>query len=892
MWIVGLDVGGTITQYAGGHMLGCSKIRLKAHGAVHRALKSLGQSLRCCKDTLNYSLCQEDEDVLGMSDVKAYMERVGLVYSGHQGESAGQVPDSLVVDIKCIVLLSNQRDPVMVILDCEDTISMIKLSQYLGVPKRDLKLAPPGRVAEISGYNVGSVPPLGHPKPLTTVVDKKVYDCSYMRFGPEGQNVVVDPKSFVEVMSDSNIGVADIVGSKVDAEDGDAHAGGSDLLPVPWEKGSDEVCFTVKVARRRKLAKTLVFATVTPVAAGGSRFGSAFQIAGRGAKKTRVWRSPESGEICEIQLILGKTLERKYGREKMIDILRRVKSGGHVCVEGRPQSNPKQDVMDVIVSDIEFLSNSSVKQLGQQMSPAEGYKSQLHDNDGGVSSSNNYSNNGSLVPYLNLKKYKKKRVMTGDFPVYKHQVDNIYMVRSLEDIKSMKSFFESAVEMRQNNMTSHLEGTKGIVKEHKWIAQVARNCYGKENWQPSICVGIDAEWRPVAAPHTSPVSLLQIGTAKFVYLIDMLEICNHSGMDNSLTAEQSLLSDFFEFFFGNPYIVKLGFGLRYDLKRIRESYPFMPCFHVDEGEEKTSCPSKPILSHVDILQLARESTFGDHNTSFKRMGLNKLAMKVLQQELDKNEQLSDWGQRPLDQKQIDYAVADVACVAEIYEKIVEHKPDILTPRVMVSVALNLFDLATFGSTVARKENALEYVSDDEIKTPRNKLRYMTIKEVECDVDALEEYLGRPVSSSKLDVLKLACYGKETNVGTRPSFKIPRGAPLLETKNCFLIFINVPSAYPNKFEVIRGDEDICTMVWWSSKGQTLQHPVIERLLNGEKDVLLFCRPQKQSYRYFGKLHAPIERIEKLEDCVKVTWTLLDFHVLSDCPSFRQILNMQS
>jgi hypothetical protein len=352
------------------------------------------------------------------------------------------------------------------------------------------------------------------------------------------------------------------------------------------------------------------------------------------------------------------------------------------------------------------------------------------------------------------------------------------------------------------------------------------------------------------------------------------------------------LSDFFEFFFGNPYIVKLGFGLRYDLKRIRESYPFMPCFHADKSEKNTSGPSKPILSHVDILQLARESTFGDPNTSFKRMGLNKLAMKVLQQELDKNEQLSDWGQRPLDRNQIDYAVADVACVAEIYEKIVENKPDILTPRVMVSVGLNLFDLASFGTTVARKENVMEYFSDEELKNPRNKICFRPIKEVECDVGALEEYLGRPVSSSKLDVLKLACYGKEKNVGTRPSFKIPRGAPLLETENCFLIFINVPSAYPNKFEVIRGDQDICTMLWWSSKGQTLQQPVIERLLNGEKDVLLFCRPQKQSYRYFGKLRAPIENTEELENCVKVTWMLQDFQVLSACPSFQQILKLQS
>eukprot|EP00890_Picochlorum_soloecismus_P005678 jgi/Picsp_1/6110/NSC_03464-R1_probable exonuclease mut-7 homolog len=908
MRVGGLDVGGT-AQNAGGHTRGCSKFRLKAHGAVHRALKSLGQSLRCYGATIdhynnnNHSTYKEDDGVLGMSDVKGYMERVGLLDSG-DCETAGQVLDPRIVDIKCIILLINQEKPIIVILDREDTISMVRLSRYLQVPKRNLKLAPPGRVREISGYNAGSVPPLGHPTPLTTVVDRKVYDGSHMRFGPEGQEVVVDPKSFVKATDRlySSVGVADIVGPrKVDRGTyGDGVA--SELLPVPWDKGSDRVCFTVKVARRRKLAKTLVCATVTP--AGGS-FGSAFQIPGRGVKKTRVWRSPESGEICEIQLILGKTLERKYGREKMIDILRRVKSGGHVCVQGRPQTHANHDVVDVVVSDIEFLSSSAVKQRCMQTAPpivmpcAESQSfgdgsaagsADMNDESNENVNNKSSSNDGSIAPYLNLKKYKKKRAITGELPVYKHQVDSIRMVRSLEDIEGMKNFFESAVGKHQEDMCSHLDGTEGIVKEHKWIAQVAKNCYGKENWQPAVCVGIDAEWRPVAAPRKSPVSLLQIGTAKFVYLIDMLEICHHSHMENGLTAEEALLSDFFEFFFGNPYIVKLGFGLRYDLKRVRESYDFMPCFHVDEGEQRMSSPYKPILSHVDILQLARESTFGDPNTSFKRMGLNKLAMKVLEQELDKNEQLSDWGQRPLDQNQVDYAVADVACVAEIFEKIVANKPDILTPRVMVHVALNLFDLTTFGSSVARKDNVVEYFSEEELKHPK-KVLFTPIKEVECGVDALGEYIGRAVSSSKLEVLKQACYGKEKNVGTRPSFKIPRGAPLLETNNCFLIFINVPSAYPNTFEVIR-DEATCTMVWWSSRGQTLQHPVIQRLLNGEKDILLFCRPQKQPYRYFGKLYAPNENTEELENCVKVTWVLQDFQVLSACPSFQEILNLQS
>ena len=130
-------------------------------------------------------------------------------------------------------------------------------------------------------------------------------------------------------------------------------------------------------------------------------------------------------------------------------------------------------------------------------------------------------------------------------------------------------------------------------------------------------IGLDAEWKPfVHASDANPVALLQLSNAECVWLLDLIELDK-----NLLPRLWQVLSR----------CVVVGFGLEGDLKQLKSSFPEM---HIR-------------LNHAVELQdmLAQES-------------LSRVCKSVLQCELDKAMQTSDWSARPLSDEQVAYAAAD------------------------------------------------------------------------------------------------------------------------------------------------------------------------------------------------------------------------------------------
>ena len=106
-------------------------------------------------------------------------------------------------------------------------------------------------------------------------------------------------------------------------------------LPLPWQPGAggeeEEVTLEGVVAHKRKIARLLLFANLVPLSAlvdssigspaGGSSSGGG-QGSGSGSSGSpgtasymrRLWRHPDTQVACEVQLIMGKTLERRLGR--------------------------------------------------------------------------------------------------------------------------------------------------------------------------------------------------------------------------------------------------------------------------------------------------------------------------------------------------------------------------------------------------------------------------------------------------------------------------------------------------------------------------------------------------------------------------------------------------
>jgi prolyl-tRNA editing enzyme YbaK/EbsC (Cys-tRNA(Pro) deacylase) len=102
------------------------------------------------------------------------------------GASASQV-------IKSLVIVS-ENGPLLVIVDGESKVSMKKLERLFG----KCRFARPREVKELTGYEVGGVPPVG--VPLRTVVDPKVLENEYVigGGGTIDRLLKIEPQKIVE----------------------------------------------------------------------------------------------------------------------------------------------------------------------------------------------------------------------------------------------------------------------------------------------------------------------------------------------------------------------------------------------------------------------------------------------------------------------------------------------------------------------------------------------------------------------------------------------------------------------------------------------------------------------------------------------------------------------
>jgi hypothetical protein len=257
---------------------------------------------------------------------------------------------------------------------------------------------------------------------------------------------------------------------------------------------------------------------------------------------------------------------------------------------------------------------------------------------------------------------------------------------------------------------------------------------------------------------------------------------------------------------------------------------------------------------------------------------------VLGRSLDKEEQISDWGARPLTESQIQYAVSDVACLLDIYETIQDESPRILDGKTMTQCALNLFQI---GGSFTRSYSGQQVTSSDDGRATQKK---RPLTESFCDSSRLKSYAGKHIATGgKLGVVK-ACLQEEEAIKATALYRIPRGGAMIEMSNAFLLFVNIPSRiYPNSFEL--HDDGLFRMSWWTSAGQTRSHPVVSRILNREKTLHLFCRKEKDKYVYFGELDIDTESIEEQENGLKLYFILKDYHeVLSTSHLVSQLLSM--
>lgn len=106
-------------------------------------------------------------------------------------EAAAAAVGVLPEQIGKSVLFLAAGQPILVIANGTTRIAYKQLADFLGISRRQLKLANPQEVLEITGYPVGTVPPFGHPIELRTLMHTAVLEQSQIYVGGGAINALV-----------------------------------------------------------------------------------------------------------------------------------------------------------------------------------------------------------------------------------------------------------------------------------------------------------------------------------------------------------------------------------------------------------------------------------------------------------------------------------------------------------------------------------------------------------------------------------------------------------------------------------------------------------------------------------------------------------------------------
>jgi prolyl-tRNA editing enzyme YbaK/EbsC (Cys-tRNA(Pro) deacylase) len=114
-----------------------------------------------------------------------------------QAAAALNVPPEGIV--KSLLFMVGEK-PVLVIASGPTRVDTARLAAYFEVPENQVRLAGSDEVRRITGFDVGSVPPLGHEPGLCTLMDPAVlqFDVVYAGGGAHDQLLRLSPRVILE----------------------------------------------------------------------------------------------------------------------------------------------------------------------------------------------------------------------------------------------------------------------------------------------------------------------------------------------------------------------------------------------------------------------------------------------------------------------------------------------------------------------------------------------------------------------------------------------------------------------------------------------------------------------------------------------------------------------
>ena len=296
------------------------------------------------------------------------------------------------------------------------------------------------------------------------------------------------------------------------------------------------------------------------------------------------WRSMTRNGSMTVDLVFGKVFLQSLGAkpgERMIEL---IQEGQLLQIEAK--TNPGQresiekwvddDCLELVVMDCQLLS------------PDLGVGKDGHA-ENGQKSGKKKSGNSSPLPTLTL--------------------DNIFdkyaSIKFVNDLDSIREF--------SNDVSRFLSRSSSNIDPDS----------------TSSLIGIDCEWQPrefMENPNLpQPVLLIQISFHELqkVYLLDLQALLrplkpSDSPMNDVEKALSAVLSPLME----SKLVVKVGYQLASDLRRIFASYPHLPCFQEVRSALEISSFIKKVL-HISKQKKSRSIT-----TSLAAMTSHYLGMTV------------------------------------------------------------------------------------------------------------------------------------------------------------------------------------------------------------------------------------------------------------------------
>lgn len=125
-------------------------------------------------------------------------------------EAAALAVDAPLGSIVKSLIFLTEGTLLLVLVSGDQRVDVKRLRAALGLSKRQLRIAQPGEVLELTGFPVGGVPPIGHRLPVRTLIDRSLNRFDQV-WAAAGSPNAVFPIAFDRLVSITDGEIIDLV---------------------------------------------------------------------------------------------------------------------------------------------------------------------------------------------------------------------------------------------------------------------------------------------------------------------------------------------------------------------------------------------------------------------------------------------------------------------------------------------------------------------------------------------------------------------------------------------------------------------------------------------------------------------------------------------------------